>query len=430
MKAGLFRLARRAGARLWRARYLLPLSPLGTVLILLGLWLAFRYSRAQTDYVLRACGLLLLAVVSFSAVAVIATTTLLWLRLRRGGGERDLDLESGMTGTTGLRCPSGAWWPLVQLRLLWEQPVPAEVTLKRRVSGGEEVVRPLERGEGEQIVRRLLVTDIFGFSRLGLGWSAAVRVRVRPAGARVTAHLARRFLAGDALSWPAGPLEGELLEMRRYAHGDPLRHVLWKAFARTRRLLVRTAERAITPLPSVVSYLVSGPGDEPCASAARFFLEQGVLGRDFSFCAEGASEPTADPAMAMQQIIRSVYHRGDAAAGLPRFLTQIDAERRKSCVLFVPPAVGPWLETVERVAPLIPHGLAVTAIDEQPEVQETRSWRRLLFAEDPSSRRALRSLAEVARRLAAAGLEVQVLHRPTGELLGRAQLEALQRSAA
>ena len=57
--------------------------------------------------------------------------------------------------------------------------------------------------------------------------------------------------------------------MRAYGHGDPMRHVLWKTFARSRRLLVRMPERAIAPSPTTVAFLIAGPGEgDPIA--ARF----------------------------------------------------------------------------------------------------------------------------------------------------------------
>ncbi len=422
MKRRLKRALRAAGRRLLRARYLVPLTPLGAAVAALGYWLAFRVGREKLDYVLSAAGLLALLLTALALVAVVSVGVLLRLRARRARGARDLELETGMTGTSGLVLPCLRGFPLLQLRVLWEDPAGVEVGLKPRFEGGcDELVQPLERGDSPRVVRRLVCADIFGFARLGLALESATRVRVKPVRARVTAHVSRRFLGGDALSWPTGPAEGEMIEMRRYVYGDPLRHVLWKAFARTRKLLVRTPERAITPLPSVCAYMVAGPEDEPAASAARYFLEEGLLGRDYLFSADGATAPTSEVAEALDQLIRSARHRDEAGEGLERFLKRLEASRRQSCVLFVPPVVGPWLE---RLAALITGGQAVTALDDHPGALHDRGWRRYLFAEPAGTARAARSVGEVARRLTRAGLEVHVLHRPSGELLGRAQLEA------
>jgi uncharacterized protein (DUF58 family) len=253
---------------------------------------------------------------------------------------------------------------------------------------------------------------------------------VLPLRARITAHVTRRFLGGDALSWPSGPAEGELIEMRRYAHGDPLRYVLWKAFARTRKLLVRTAERAITPLPSALAYFVPGPEDEPAASAARYFVEEGLLGDQFLFGAEGSTEPATDPAEALQQIVRSVRHRDRGGEGLERFLASFEEGRRRSCLLFVPPVAGPWLDRVVRAARYVPGARVITAVDSSPVAPSPSGWRRWLFAESADGQVSRRALGRVLQRLAGAGFEVHVLHRPSGELLGQQQLQALAELAA
>jgi hypothetical protein len=422
---------RQAALRLWRARLLIPLSPLGAGVAALGYWTALRVGTRNVDLVLYAGGLLALALVALSVIGVLAGGCVVWLAVRRAASsELEMDLETGMTGSSGLRLPSLRGWPLLQLRVIWEEPDAVEIDLRAGPGGAEELVRPLQRGEATRVVRRLVVSDIFGFSRLGLGRRSPARLRVRPLRARVTAHVTRQFLGGDALSWPSGPAEGELIEMRRYAHGDPLRYVLWKAFARTRKLLVRTPERAITPLPSAVAYFVPGVEDEPAASAARYFVEEGLLGRGFLFAAEGATEPTTDPAVALEQIIHSVRYRHQGGAGLERYLASLEEARRRSCVLFVPPVAGPWLELVVRAARFVPGARVVTALDSPPNAQPATGWRRWLFADAGSGDAARRALAKVLQRLAAAGFEIFVLHRPTGELLGRAQLHALAELAA
>ena len=423
---------RRAALRLWRARLLVPISPLGVLVALLGYWMAMRVGARKMDLVLYAGGLLALALVALAVVAVLVGGTLVWLGLRRlGRTQLELDLETGMTGSSGQLLPSLRRWPLLQLRLIWEEPEAVEVSLKPRPGGGgEELVRPLQRGVATRVVRRFVVSDVFGFARLGLSRRSPAQIRVRPLRARLTAHVTQRFLGGDALSWPSGPAEGELIEMRRYAHGDPLRYVLWKAFARTRKLLVRTPERAITPLPSAIAYFVPGAQDEPAASAARYFVEEGLLGHGFLFAAEGAAEPTADPVEALEQIIRSVRHRDRGGEGLEGFLARLEEQRRRCCLLFVPPVAGPWLDRVVQAARYVPGARVVTAVDSSPAEMPATGWRRWLFAETQSNEAARRALGKVLQRLIRAGFEVHVLHRPSGELLGRAQLQALTELAA
>ena len=97
---------------------------------------------------------------------------------------------------------------------------------------------------------------------------------------------ANGFLLRGIAHQPRIPLFAERYGLKAAAiaiscHGDPLRHILWKTFARTRRLLVRMPERAIAPQPITVAFLVAGEHDEPTASAARLYLERGLVGKFF-----------------------------------------------------------------------------------------------------------------------------------------------------
>ncbi len=416
---------RRALSRVYALRHLFPFTPLGLIVALGGYWLAFGYGRTSVDRVVYAAGLVALAVLGVAAISVVVGALVVWLAGRRAPMSGDFQLETGGTLATGVRLPCLRAWPLIHLEVIWEDPEDVEVDLKRQFGRCREMVTPRSRGEVRQVVRRLLVSDIFGFCRLGPRLVAQQYLRVSPPAARVTAHVLTRFLGGDHLSYPGGALEGEMIDMRRYVQGDPLRHVLWKAFARTRKLLVRTPEQAINPEPSAAGYMVAGPGDEPMASAARYFVEGGLLGEDFVFSADGAPRPTGDGDEALEQIILSVRSRGRGGEGLAGFLESLDDTRRQNCVLFVPPTPGPWLARVERAARRLPRARVITAIDERPYAGQPAKLRRIFFSGGQEMARAQRRLHWVCHRLSALGFEVSVLHRPSGELLSAAQLDAL-----
>ena len=413
-------------ARVYTWRHLFPVTPLGLAVAGGGYWVSWHYGREQLDLVLMAGGQVAMALVALALLAVLAVGFGVWAVARRARAGAEFRLETDSSTATGLRLPSLSWLPLVQVRLRWEEPRQVEVRMERGPGGdSHELIRPLQRGEVRRVVRRLLVNDLFGFCRFGLPWTTEDYLYIQPAKVTVSAHVMSRFLGGDHISHPEGRAEGEMIEMRRYVHGDPLRHVVWKAFARTRKLLVRTPEVAINPRPSAAAYLVAGQRDEPAASAARFFVEQGLLGEDFLFRADGAATPTADAAEALEQIITSVEHRHAGGQGLAQFVHGLDRQRRANAILFVPAEPGPWLKAVEQAAPLIPRAQVITALDANPSRRGPSRLRGLIFAGGDTHQRSMKRLQMVVQRLSARGLTVSVIHRPTGEMLSEAQLGAL-----
>ncbi|MCA9669058.1 MAG: DUF58 domain-containing protein [Myxococcales bacterium] len=425
--------------RIYAWRYYVPLTPLGVMVLVSALFVHFAIAPNEVDFVLHSASLVALGVLAFAVALVIIVSLLLWLRLRgsssaaewdRGGA---LELESGARCVTGYNFPRFRIWPMVQVTPSWAAPADVDVAMEKqpRAAGGglSEVAEPRSRGRHPTLVRRFIVADIFGLARLGVRRTSARPVRISPSRARIGGHVIAHFIGGDALSHPAGPTDGEMLDMRRYAHGDPMRRIIWKAFARSRQLLVRTPERAVMPSPSAVAYLVAGPGDEPTASAARFFVEEGLLGKDFLFQADGANTPTQREDEALEQIIDSAAFRDMGGEGLGRFIAGVEERRRSAFVLFVPPVMGRWLEHVEMASRRLSGATVVLAVDHEASAKRRGVLRRLFFSSPAAGAQELSAhkLPELVRRLGKAGYDVRVLHRPSGQLVPTTSLEALAR---
>jgi hypothetical protein len=413
---------KRGLSALLELRYFVPFTPLGLAAAGLAAWAYFRVGSEQMDFVVYAASLVAGLVLVMAFGMVLLVTLFLWLRLRgQKAGHRvlkDLKLESGVRSVTGYSYPRLSILPVVQISMRWVDPAGVEVAMERSAGRVQEVVLPSQRGEQMMVRRRFIVADIFGLFRLGFVQRAPQHIRIDPGRARVAGRVITHFIGGDGISHPSGPPEGELLDMRRYAHGDPLRFVLWKVYARSRELLVRAPERAISPSPSAMAYFVAGPGDEPTAAAARFFIEEGMLGDDFLFAADGSGEPTSDGEVALEQVVRSVHARELGAAGLARFLDHGREKQRQSCLLFLPPEAGPWLERVERLAKRLSGVGALIAIDGELAKRKRGRVTRLLFRETPGvSGTTASTLPEVVSRLGRIGIDVRVLHRPSGEVI-------------
>src|SRR5690606_13705720 len=123
--------------------------------------------------------------------------------------------------------------------------------------------------------------------------------------------------------------------------------VLWKVFAKSRELIIRTPERAISPARKTAVYMVADQGDEPAAGAARTAIDVGAFGGDWVLGADGTSEVTKSRDHALELLARSAHASADqAGAGLANFLLDAAPGAMARAVVFVPPTPGAWLDRV------------------------------------------------------------------------------------
>ena len=407
LKDGLF--------RIWDG---VPLTMAGALLLAGSLLVHRSYGRNEADYVLFAASAVSIGWIALSACSVLLGT----LRIRLWMNAHALDLqEESITGVplnTGLSLPGFRRWPFVQLSIAWISPRPVDVHLKEKGALLSEVITPRERGRFEGVTRRLEVRDIFGLTRIRTRHRVNGSLVITPRPGHVEIGVLARHTSGDAFSHPSGRAEGDRIEMRRYAHGDPMRHILWKVFARSRTLMVRTPERAISASPSMAAYMVTGEHDEATATTARVAMEGGLLGKDWVFSADGAHEVTRHPDVALDQIIRSVDHRAHAGENLTLFRRQIDAEMLAQCVLFAPPTSGAWIENVIAFAGELPHQpIIVISLEHVPTSQRRRPWRERLWSAAPEPGVPHDQVSEVIQRLTKAGLDTRVLHSESGRMI-------------
>ncbi len=413
--------------RLWG---FIPVSVAGVVIAVGGWILLSKFGRGQSDFVLHAAGIAALAITGVTAAFTLLGTLVVAFSAHRHVRRTSTDQHPvhAVTGNeieTGLSIPALTWWPFVDASLTWERPGAVEVTLVRDGSRLREVVVPRERGRTREIVRRFEVRDIFGLAHMAFSRRFPASLHVAPATGDVRIAIALRDVSGEGYSHPAGEPIGEMVEMRRYAAGDPLRFVLWKTYARTRRLLVRAPERAITPQRSTVAYMVAGPGDEPSASVARTFVEDGLLGADWSFCTDGAREPTEDAAVAVEALIDSAGFKDRGGEGFDRLLTEVDPHQLANCIVFVPGQDGPWVQRIAAFASRLPRPpTCVLSIDTALAPPTRGRLARMISAQPPGAKNDLEGIHALYDSLRAIGGPVQVVHRPTGRLVTSLEVEA------
>ena len=487
-------LFRRAGAeasRIYRfAADRFPLTPLGTLLAIAAWLFARELGQKHQDVVLYVVGLGALGVILVALVLVLSTTLVLgvklspptarlperigaflplaWMllavaiagvKLRDHAGLFGLSVlillavvfvlavlirakapealphrrsDAGRVEQTGFSLPSLSWLPLMSMTWEWVQPEAVRVELVLRKGRLVEEVTFGERGEHIQTVRRILIGDVLGLARLAFQVRQWTPRTVRPAlGRQPSAPLLESFSAGDAISHPAGPPDGDLVDMRRYAVGDPMKRILWKVYARTRNLMVRLPERAIAPTRRTLAYLVTGEGDEAAAAVARMAVESEVLGPEWRFSAdqpEGAAtteeHDAVDPRTALSLIVTSRGARKKSGEGLSPFLER-QASWGGRCVIFAPGRRGKWLDAVEPEIKRRPGGIEVVLGVDGIRSEDPRDrWRRLFLIDAPEgdlagSHARAADVEAITKRLTGLGATVTVVDRPSGKLHAR-----------
>jgi uncharacterized protein (DUF58 family) len=419
-----------------RAAELCPLTLRGFSLAALSLGALRFYGFGALDAVWYVAGLGLLALTAAMTLAVLAGALRLKLALRKLAVTHAIaGCETGREVATGFALPSLRAWLFLDLRIVLREPPLASAREQREGGRIHEQVRFGDHGEVRSIARTLIVTDVFGLASLGLRRTDPSEVDVLPhAGALRSLPLLRSLSGGDDVPHPLGLEQGDRVELRRYAAGDPARFIHWKVYARTQKLVVRMPERALSRAERVAAYLVAGPADAASAAAARVALEEGAFGGDFRFAADGTPTPTREVSSALVALRRSSAARQDSGGGLPEFLKQLDREGPSSLVLFVPASEGPWVEQLGGVlAKQRRNARVVIGVDGITQ-QEGASWlARVALLPSASARVPLSTLRALVAAYRRYGADVVVLDRESGRQLGDAHLARVgeaQRAAA
>ena len=433
--------------RSWRKRLRekVPFTNLGLAVILLASVAYWGFGLPRVDYVVQLVSVFALALVGLALAFVIPGAFSLHRRLGDIPEASSIHFEAKRGYATLLRLPAMRWLPFVELSWDWIQPQGFKVNIEAQASHYVEVVEALQRGQYERIHRRFVLEDAFGLVRLVLYRSETRNIRVLPwKGLVENSTMLRAHAGGDELSHPAGEKIGDRIDIRRYQPGDPLKWVLWKIFARTGQMMVRTPERAISPSVRVLAYLPSCENDEPAAAAARVAVSTQLLSTDWRFRADGSNETALDEDAAMEQIVRSRTCFGTDAAeagGLEAFLAADSEIGGSRLVLFLPATPGPWLDNC--LEAISGHDFPVTAVVctdgvEEAAQKDSSRYEHWLRRQDELSSighfsTTQEQLNEVIDRLGAAQVDVVGVERPNGRILRTATWQALhgrQRGAA
>lgn len=390
----------------------------------LALW---RWGYGQLDLILFVLGIAGLVLVLISSIATAIAAYFLSKRIDTSTGAVH-HLEAEHPVQTAFRVSALQRWPLVQVSWEWLAPGGVAVRTRLRETDLTEEVTAECRGLAPAIRRRITVGGAFGLSRISWERETASQLLILPdVGGLRHLPVVPSLAAAEGLPHPAGKPEGDRMEIRRYVPGDSPRHILWKTYARTGQLNVRTPERSIEHTQRTVAYLVAAPGDEPAAAAARVALERGDLGENWLFGVDGSAQTYSESQPALRAIAASVDTRLEGA-GLHTFLEKIHRAGNVSCLVFAPAREGAWIDhvlsAIRGFSGAVSFVLAVDGIDRDPPAP----WRRFLFTEPENPAVPADELTRVLRRLGSAG-SVEVLDRVSGRAYGEAHQRALRKAS-
>jgi len=355
--------------------------------------------RGRADLVLTLAGSVLLASLPVLGGLSLLRAVLLRRRFRAALGDAPGELrgEAGRPLPTGLRvtCPR---IPLAEEgSISWRVP-PGRSRFTGKDRARETFV-PTDRALVDRQAGRVEVADPFGAFRWRLPVAAHRRVHVLPPRPAVpVSTLLTALASGDLLPYPEGPREGDRVDSRPYAPGDPARLVLWKAWARRRELLVRAPESALDPRDrSLLVCLVAGPGDADAAGIARLLAEELLPAGRARLAADGSPEPVEDLPAALAAISRSAAARDRSGEVLS---IAAAAGARGEAVLVVCPAVPPPAPARFHAAAGNTGELAVLAVGRSARPPASRGrFARWMFREDvpgPTESEILAGLAPLA----------------------------------
>ena len=331
-----------------------PLTWLGLFTFLSTLYISLGYAYEQKDRLLLVLIIIPLIIGLLALLLCVES-----FRIRRSLEDADalkaLEAEVDQDLLTGFRFPSIQKIPFFQLKINWISPPIHHYELILDQGDLAEVVRFSRRGSLTQVKREFILEDLLGLTSFSWIWTQKSQFSILPKSVRLDPQSVRQIQEGEDEFDQSGTPEGDYLELRRYQPGDPLKLVMWRVYARSRQLMVRAPERALSLKDDLVAYFISDPTDESSASTTRAYLEQNLLGNDFTFFADGAIGSAKDRVSAQIHLLQSIH--GYPGQALSEILA-LDPKKLRGCLVFASACLDPEvLHSILSQFPSPPHVL-------------------------------------------------------------------------
>ena len=398
-----------------------PITSMGVVYISL-LILTFIYIALAMDdivWVTSALALLCIGCLMIIAVVIGSISTYIAWKKHLEESHSDISVQCSFSTPTDLEL---SIWPIpfieVETKCLY--PPHVELDCRQTFTQVREYATAQRRCNVEYLERLITVKDILGLAAVSWQTKENIKFKAFPAPGKIQrSSITVSMSNGEDLSDPFGSPKGDLIEMRKYTPGDSSRNILWKIYARSRKLVVRMPENALTAKPRTCAYLISGIKDEASAGLARVILESNLLGANWCFGADGCNG-TVDTIAGALEFLATSGNPENECCNLQKFLIEAGQKGYHSCFVFVPSSYGKWINIAQQAAKS--SHLAITwliGFDSVLEkLENDNKWEKYIYKdvikseEDPS---------RVAMTLGSKTTPVVLCERSTGRIINDAQ---------
>ncbi|MCA9777333.1 MAG: DUF58 domain-containing protein [Candidatus Eremiobacteraeota bacterium] len=402
-----------------RLREYFPLTAAGTGLLAMTLASTWVVGAGESDLILLVGGFTILAYLLATVGLVVLGAFLARKRvLETERHDTPLVLQVGCELPTEFCLRVPGWLPFLQFSWQWDSPQTAEIQLQASRNRVTEIVKPARRGEFLEIQRRFVVRDNIHLSEIAFPSTQTRQVQIFPsAGAGHQLSYLHNLVSGDEIPHPKGDPAGDRVDMRQYTKGDSPRTILWKVFARSRKLMVKVPERALAAQPRACCYLVTGHEDEGAAGVARDIVESDLLGEGWRFGVDGAA-PACNRADSLLALMRS----GDKElwqkpSDLPEFVARAARDGYGCCfVLTGPDAPDERLQRVRQTLETSPLRVVLCLVIDGLVWDRPTRFRRLIRSDSGRSGLELDELEALWNFWSAGRVEARLVDRSSGEV--------------
>ena len=361
----------------------------------------------RSDFILIVIGAVGLLISLLSVLFTLGFGIVLWRRYRYLETDSFL-LRVGETHKVDTSISVAWWMPLIQVSWHW-----MNAEMKSESEGSKEALLPTRRGVWSNVERKIQVRDAFGICTIQFTSRQPCTLKVLPESLTPSLpHVLQGLQGGGDQAHPFGLPTGDRIDIRNYAQGDPVRFILWKVYARTGQLVVRTPEKAFEPVQRLLAYLIVHPADGSAAALSSAILHSNQLGEDWTFGVDGYQGGCSEVQTALEVILSSGNSEIQDGQGLEEFVTQ--QQDASSLLIFAPATEGAWVGEVLALASRLP--IQVCMVGQAPQKQSTLET--VLFTPRPLSPDQMEqtTVRQVIQRLEKGGVSVNIVF-PTGMVL-------------